>query len=86
MPDTRRAQTIELTGTCLSIFLSGQFGMTLMNNGLPVTIYVFFWNSVFLATFIFATAPGSGGHINPAITFTVMLAGLCPVPRGTLTG
>jgi glycerol uptake facilitator-like aquaporin len=57
--------------------------MTLMESGAqPVVAYVGIFNAVFLAIFIYATATATGGHLNPTITFTTVLCGLTPVPRG----
>lgn len=39
-------------------------------------------NTVLLALFIYASAPASGGHLNPMITFSAVLVGICPLPRG----
>ncbi len=57
--------------------------MTLLNMGITqFAAYVGIFNSVFLALFIYATATATGGHLNPMITFTTVLCGLTPVPRG----
>jgi hypothetical protein len=57
--------------------------MTLMNSGVTqFAAYVGIFNAVFLSLFIYATATATGGHLNPMITFTTMLCGLTPVPRG----
>lgn len=54
-----------------------------MNMGVTQFVaYVGIFNSVFLALFIYATATATGGHLNPMITFTTVLCGLTPVPRG----
>lgn len=54
-----------------------------MNFGaqLAVPAFVGVFNTVLLAVFIYATAPASGGHMNPMITFATFLCGLCPAPR-----
>ncbi|KAK3897224.1 aquaporin-like protein [Staphylotrichum tortipilum] len=78
-----RAALVECVATACSIYISGQFGMTLMNSGITqFAAYVGIFNSVFLALFIYATATATGGHLNPMITFTTVLCGLTPVPRG----
>lgn len=57
--------------------------MTLMNSGVTqLAAYVGIYNAVFLSLFIYATATATGGHLNPMITFTTVLCGLTPVPRG----
>ncbi|KAH8881927.1 aquaporin-like protein [Thozetella sp. PMI_491] len=80
-----RAAVMELIMTALLCYLSGQFGMTLMGSGVQVVAaYVGIYNAVFLAVFIYAAIPASGGHLNPFITFTTFLLGLCPLPRAVL--
>ena len=44
--------------------------------------YIGISNIALLSLFIYATAAATGGHINPLISFSAMLAGICPVPRG----
>jgi hypothetical protein len=76
-------QLVECLATTCSIYISGQFGMTLMNSGTTFVLgYVGVFNAVFLSLFIYATATATGGHLNPMITFTTILCGLTPVPRG----
>jgi glycerol uptake facilitator-like aquaporin len=54
-----------------------------MNSGVTqFAAYVGIFNAVFLTIFIYATATATGGHVNPMITFTTVLCGLTPVPRG----
>ncbi|KAK4157515.1 aquaporin-like protein [Chaetomidium leptoderma] len=80
-----RAAVDECLATAGFIYLSGQFGMTLMNEGVTQTAaYVGIFNSVSLALFIYATAAATGGHLNPMITFTTVLCGLTPMPRGVV--
>jgi len=74
---------VEAFATAALIFVSGQIGTTLMSYGTnQIGIYIIVVNTLLLSVFIYATAPASGGHVNPMITFTTMLAGLCPLPRG----
>lgn len=76
---------IELFATAFQLYLSGQLGITLMSyKTTQILAYVGIYNSLLLAIFIYATAPASGGHMNPMITFASMICGLCPVPRGVL--
>ncbi|KAK4100128.1 aquaporin-like protein [Parathielavia hyrcaniae] len=80
-----RTALVEFVATACSIYLGGQYGMTLMNSGVTQVIaYVGIFNSVFLALFIYATATATGGHLNPMITLTTVLCGLTPVPRGVI--
>lgn len=67
------------------IYLIGEFGVTIQAYNTPQTgAYIGIWNTFALAVFIYATAPATGGHINPLITCTTMLSGLCPFSRGIL--
>jgi glycerol uptake facilitator-like aquaporin len=76
---------VELFATAFQFYLSGQMGLTLMNYQITqLAAYVGIYTSLLLAIFIYATALASGGHMNPLITFTAMLCGLCPVPRAVL--
>lgn len=65
------------------LYISGQYSITIMDLGaqLAVPAFVGVFNTVLLAIFIYATAPSSGGHMNPMITFATFLCGLCPAPR-----
>ena len=80
---SRTPQGDECVSTACFIYVSGQFGMTLMSSGITQsTAYVGIFNAANLALFIYATATATGGHLNPMITFTTVLCGLTPVPRG----
>ncbi len=64
-------------------YLCGQFGITIMSLGTKeILAYVGVFNSALLAIFIWATAPVSGGFINPLITWTAMLCGQLPAAKG----
>lgn len=70
-------------GTTCLVYISGQIAGTLFSYGTnQVGAYIGISNIIIVSVFIYATAAGSGGHMNPMITFSVMLAGLCPLPRG----
>jgi glycerol uptake facilitator-like aquaporin len=74
-----------MVASCCVTFLSGQIAATIQSYGTPqVGAYIGISNLILIATFIYAIAPASGGHINPLITFSAMLTGLCSVPRGML--
>ncbi|KAH8909136.1 aquaporin-like protein [Coniochaeta sp. PMI_546] len=76
---------VELFATAFQLYMSGQLGITLINYKIvQIAAYVGIYNSLLLAVFIYATAPASGGHMNPLITFASMICGLCPVSRGVL--
>ncbi len=77
---------VEAVATALMTFISGQFGVTIMGFNTPqVAAYVGIFNTILLAVFIYASAPASGGHLNPTITWTTMLCGLCPASRGRVS-
>jgi glycerol uptake facilitator-like aquaporin len=66
-------------------YLSGLLFITIGSYGITqVGVYVGITNIFLLSLFIYAVSPGSGGHINPFITFTTMLAGLTGFARGIL--
>ncbi|KAK8040641.1 aquaporin-like protein [Apiospora marii] len=46
--------------------------------------YVGLWSAGLLAVLVAATAPGSGGHLNPMVTLSTVLCGLCPLSRGVI--
>jgi glycerol uptake facilitator-like aquaporin len=76
---------VELFATAFMIYLSTQWGMTLINYQITqISPYIFVYASLQLAVFLYTVAPASGGHMNPLITFTAMLCGLCPISRGVL--
>ncbi|KAL7786977.1 aquaporin-like protein [Trichoderma ceciliae] len=80
-----KSAVVELVATSCLVFLSGQITATLESYGTPqVGGYIGISNIILLSTFIYATAPASGGHLNPLITFSAVLTGLCSVPRGLL--
>lgn len=72
-----------MIATCCQVFVSGQIVATISTYGTPqLGAYIGISNLVLIATFIYAVAPASGGHVNPTITFAAVLTGLCSVPRG----
>ncbi|KAK7978494.1 MIP transporter [Apiospora saccharicola] len=80
-------QIVEAVASFSTTYLSAQFSGTLANSStssLGAGAVVGIWTAVMLSTLILATAPATGGHINPMITWTTMLCGLCPVPRAVL--
>ncbi|RFU81159.1 hypothetical protein TARUN_1068 [Trichoderma arundinaceum] len=80
-----KSAVVELVATSCLVFLSGQITATLESYGTPqVGGYIGISNIILISTFIYATAPASGGHLNPMITFSAVLTGLCSVPRGIL--
>ncbi|KAK8024901.1 hypothetical protein PG990_002724 [Apiospora arundinis] len=83
-----KAAIVEAVASFSTTYLSAQFGRTLASDSsspsLGAGAIVGVWTAVMLSTLILATAPATGGHINPLITWTTMLCGLCPVPRAVL--
>ncbi|KAK3366087.1 hypothetical protein B0T24DRAFT_683137 [Lasiosphaeria ovina] len=78
-----RSTIVECLATASMIYISGQFGLTLLSYKTnQVAGYVGIFNTLLLATFIYAVAPATGGHLNPMITFTTILCGLTPLSRG----
>ncbi|KAK8024236.1 aquaporin-like protein [Apiospora rasikravindrae] len=88
-----RAGVVEAVGTFCLTWLVGQFNIVNANlQGQQTTVhtaaasagYVGLWSAVLLAALVAATAPGSGGHLNPMVTFSTVLCGLCPLSRGVI--
>ena len=77
---------VEFMATTFLCATSGLIDTTIGNTKAPASVpaYVGISNTVLLSIFIMATAPGSGGHINPLITFATMITGLTPFSRGIL--
>lgn len=78
---------IEGWATCLLCYLSGAgaSGLTVAApSPFAATLYGSLLNYVSLTLFIFAAAPASGGHLNPAITLATFFAGLSTLPRTIL--
>lgn len=76
---------IEMMATMSLCYLSALIGLTLVNmhtSQLPA--YVGITNIFLLSLFIYASAPASGGHVNPTITFATMTTGLIEFPRAIL--
>ncbi|KAK8086129.1 aquaporin-like protein [Apiospora phragmitis] len=79
---------VRATCSFSATYLSAQFGRTVASSSpsssassLGAGAVAGVWTAVMLSTLILATAPATGGHVNPIITWTTMLCGLCPVPR-----
>lgn len=74
---------VEAVATTCLVYLSGQISATLSTYNTPKAgAFAAVSNMALIATFIYATSPASGGHVNPMITFSAMFAGICPIPRG----
>lgn len=74
---------VEGLASLLLVFVAGQIAGTLSAYQTKfIGVYIGVSNIFLLSLFIYATAPASGGHINPVITFSTILCGICPVSRG----
>ena len=73
-----------IASTCLC-YTSGLIDTTIGNFGTSQAAAYAAVSSIFLLSFfILAIAPGSGGHINPIISFSTMITGLTGFSRGML--
>ncbi|KAI9703954.1 MAG: hypothetical protein M1820_005736 [Bogoriella megaspora] len=77
---------IEMVATMCLCYLSGIIDVTFANitNPNAIPAYVGISNTVLLSLFIYSSSPASGGHINPVLSFSTLLAGLTPLPRAVL--
>ncbi|KAL1411446.1 hypothetical protein Q8F55_002402 [Vanrija albida] len=79
------AAVVEGVASCLLVFVAGQISGTLSAYQTQfIGVYIGLSNIFLLSLFIYATAPASGGHINPVITFSTVICGICPVSRGII--
>lgn len=73
-----------MASTCLC-YTSGLIDTTIGNFGTSQAAAYAAVSSIFLlALFILAIAPGSGDHINPIVSFSIMITGLTGFSRGIL--
>ena len=76
---------VEMMATTCLCYISGLIDTTIGNFGTAQSAAYAAVSSIFLLSlFILAIAPGSGGHINPLITFSTMITGLTGFSRGIL--
>ncbi|KAK9352811.1 aquaporin-like protein [Lipomyces doorenjongii] len=76
---------IEFVGTAFLAYITAMAGVTIVNFQSPyLPAYVGAINGIYLSLFIYGTAASSGGHLNPMITFSTLLAGLIEFPRAVL--
>ncbi|KAJ8067544.1 hypothetical protein OCU04_004885 [Sclerotinia nivalis] len=76
---------IEFVGTTCLCYLSAFISIAIRNSDTAqVAAYVSVTNIFLLTLFICALAPGSGGHLNPIITFATIITGLTGFSRGVL--
>ncbi|OAQ70563.1 aquaporin-like protein [Pochonia chlamydosporia 170] len=84
-PSIWKAAVVEAVATSCLVYVSLLTAATLFSYNTPqLGAYIGISNVVLLSIFIYATSPASGGHMNPMITFSAVLAGICPVSRGVL--
>ncbi|KAK0511632.1 hypothetical protein JMJ35_006205 [Cladonia borealis] len=76
---------VEMMATTCLCYTSGLIDTTIGKFGTSRAAAYAAVSSIFLLTlFILAIAPGSGGHVNPLITFSTMNTGLTGFSRGIL--
>lgn len=74
---------VEAIGTCCLVYTSGVITVTLLSyKTIQLGAYIGISNIVLLSVFINATVATMGGHLNPTITLSAVLAGICPAARG----
>lgn len=72
-----------MIATGLLCYLSGLIDTSITNFGTTHgAAYVGLSNVFLLTLLIMAAGPGSGGHVNPTITFATMITGLTGLARG----
>src|SRR2546428_10374193 len=82
-PNLLRPLAAETIGTLLFVFLgAGSIVMTAATGGTPGPLGIALAHGVGMAVIVSATMSISGGHINPAVTFGLFVAG--KVDAGTL--
>lgn len=65
------------------VLIGGELSATVIGyETAQIDAYIGISTALLLTTFIYATAPASGGHLNPLVSLATMCTGLCPVPRG----
>ena len=64
-------------------YISGLIDGSIANTKQAPSAYVGITNIFLLSLFIMASAPSSGGHVNPTISLATMTAGLTSFSRGT---
>src|SRR5438132_5890229 len=75
-PKLLRPLAAETIGTLLFVFLgAGSIVMTAATGGTPGPLAVALAHGVGMAVIVSATMSISGGHMNPAVTFAIALAG-----------
>ena len=86
-PDAFRAASAELIATMLFVFLgagSVVANMTMTPGDVNPTVAIALARRLAIVILVFATFNVSGGHINPAVTFAVVLTRRMSVTRGSM--
>ena len=82
-PHHWKAAFVEFVASTSLTLTSAFIDVTIGNFNTPqIPAYVGVTNIVLLTLFIMAAAPGSGGHINPLISYSTLLTGLSGFSRG----
>lgn len=77
------SQFVEGVATAGLVYISGQMTGTLLSyQTAQIGAYIGIANVFLILIFVYATAAGTGGHMNPMVTFSAMLSGICPISRG----
>ncbi|KAH8596180.1 aquaporin-like protein [Bisporella sp. PMI_857] len=80
-----RAAIIEFMGTLSLTYIAAMISVAVLNfESAHLPAFAGVISSVMISLFIYGTAPASGGHLNPMITFTTLLTGLIEFPRAVL--
>ncbi|KAJ8102406.1 aquaporin-like protein [Lipomyces tetrasporus] len=76
---------IEFIGTAFQVYIMAMMSITVVNFQSPyLPAYAGVVGAIYISLFIYGTAAASGGHLNPMITFSTLLAGLTEFPRAVL--
>ncbi|XP_077231340.1 putative aquaporin PIP2-6 [Tasmannia lanceolata] len=80
-----RASLAELLGTAVLVFTLDTIVISSFETDIKTpNLVIAFFAFLTVAILLLATAPASGGHINPVITFSAMLLGLISPARATI--
>jgi MIP family channel proteins len=83
MGSDSKKQFVEFLGTCIFVFIGAEAIITnQFSNGAVGLVGIAIAHGVILSVVISAFGGISGGHINPAVTFGVMVSGRIPLALG----
>lgn len=88
-PELYRQALLECYGSAILVYTDGMFANQLglyasTTNSIAIALVGGLASGISLTLFIYAAAPASGGHLNPAITMAVLCLGLMTVSRAVL--